>query len=137
MRTFIPVIETLVSAPGTLWTLDADGYTEESIRTLLAFSSQLRTALHHGASDILVTKVLLGTMGCVPAFDTYFKRGSGVSNFGPLALRKIATFDRDHSAAIDAGREYTLDFDSGLPTARQYTRSKVIDMIFFIEGGNF
>ena len=27
------------------------------------------------ASDILVTKVILGTLGCLPAFDTYFEKG--------------------------------------------------------------
>jgi len=26
------------------------------------------------ASDILVTKVILGTLGCLPAFDTYFEK---------------------------------------------------------------
>ena len=27
------------------------------------------------ASDTLITKILMGTMGCVPAFDRFFKRG--------------------------------------------------------------
>jgi len=137
VKTFVPVVEALVGAPPMLWTLDTDGYTEDSIRTLLAFGSQLRASLHQGASDILVTKVLLGTLGCVPAFDTYFKRGFGMSTFGPKAVRKIAAFDQDHSAEIDSGREYTLDFDSGSPTAPRYSRAKVIDMIFFIQGGGF
>ena len=137
VRTYAPVVEALVAAPPMLWTLDTSGYSEESIRTLLAFGTELRTALHEGASDILVTKVLLGTMGCVPAFDTYFKKGCGVSTFGPKALRKIAVFDRDHSSEIHLGRDFTLDFDSGSPTSRRYTRAKVIDMIFFIHGGGF
>jgi hypothetical protein len=38
------------------------------------------------------------------------------------------------SEVIDAHRECTLDFDAGVPTERGYTRAKVIDMIFFIEG---
>lgn len=137
VKTFVPVIKVLVSAPPILWTLDTDAYTEDSIRTLLSFASTLRAALHKGASDILVTKVLLGTMGCVPAFDSRFKAGFGVSRFGPKALRKIAAFDREHAAAIEGGRECTLDFDSGSPTNRRYSRAKVIDMIFFIEGGGF
>jgi hypothetical protein len=103
----------------------------------LSFGNQLRTALHVGASDVPVTKLLLGTMGCVPAFDTYYKAGFGVSTFGPKALRKIAAFDRDHSAAIEQGRKYSLGFDSSSATDRRYTQAKVIDMIFFIEGGDF
>ncbi|MDD4730211.1 MAG: hypothetical protein PHN55_15850, partial [Dysgonamonadaceae bacterium] len=31
-------------------------------------------------SDILITKVLLGTMGCIPAYDEYFKKGVGKNN---------------------------------------------------------
>jgi hypothetical protein len=36
---------------------------------------------------------------------------------------------------IDRYRVPTLDFDSGMDTARRYTRAKVIDMVFFVEGG--
>lgn len=38
------------------------------------------------ASDMLVTKVMLGVFGCVPAFDTYFKKGFGVSTFSKGSL---------------------------------------------------
>jgi hypothetical protein len=83
---------------------------------------------------VLVTKVLLGTMGCVPAFDRYFNKGFRCSAFGPKALRRIGQFYREHAEAVEAGRERTLDFDTGQLTQRRYTRAKVIDMIFFIEG---
>lgn len=36
---------------------------------------------------------------------------------------------------IERYRVPTLDFDSGAETDRRYPRAKVIDMIFFIEGG--
>ena len=34
--------------------------------------------------------MMLGVFGCVPAFDTYFRKGSGVSTFskGSLRLRR-------------------------------------------------
>ena len=35
---------------------------------------------------------------------------------------------------IERNRVHTLDFDTGLPTGRRYSRAKVIDMIFFVEG---
>jgi hypothetical protein len=135
VRTFVPAIETLVSAPAGLWSLDVNEYDEAAIREILRFRERLRPSLHTGASDILVTKVMLGTMGCVPAFDTYFKIGFGCSTFGSKALRRIAQFYRDHSEVIERHREPTLEFDTGEPTVRRYTRAKVIDMIFFIEGG--
>jgi len=76
-------------------------------------------------------------MGFGPAFDTYFKKGFGASTFGPKARRKIAAFDREHAAAIDAGPDLTLGFAADSPASRRYTRAKVIDMTFFIEGGGF
>ena len=85
-------------------------------------------------SDILVTKIMLGVFGNVPAFDTNFKRGFQVSTFGPKALNKIATFNDENSQVIEKHRINTLDFVSGEHTARNYTRAKVIDMAFFIEG---
>jgi len=36
---------------------------------------------------------------------------------------------------IDGNRIATLDFDTGRPTSRLYSRAKVIDMTFFVEGG--
>jgi hypothetical protein len=134
VRSFAPVIEALATSSAVLWTLDADGYTEEKISAILDFARTLRRTLHDGASDILVTKIMLGTMGCVPAFDSYFKRGFGVATFGHKSLRAIGQYYHDNAHVIDAHQEATLDFDTGLPTQRRYTRAKVIDMIFFIEG---
>lgn len=123
-RTFVPVVEALVSAPAALWDLDVDLYDETTIAELLTFRNCLRPALHDGASDILVTKVTLGTMGCVPAFDNYFKSGFRCSTFGPKALRRVGQFYREHADVIEAHRNPTLDFDTGRPTNRRYTRAK-------------
>ena len=134
VRTYAPVVEALVGAPAHLWTMDADGFDEAAITDVRSFARTLRSALHDAASDTLVTKVMLGTMGCVPAFDNNFKKGFRCSTFGPKALRRIGQFYWDHVDAIEAGRERTLDFDTGEATERRYTRAKVIDMIFFVEG---
>jgi hypothetical protein len=134
VRSFVPVVEAIAAAPDEMWSIDADSYSEDSLTAILSFARVLRGTLHAGASDILVTKIMLGTMGCVPAFDTNFKNGFGVASFGRKSLRKVADFYRGNAGVIEAHREATLDFDSGLPTERRYTRTKVIDMIFFIEG---
>jgi hypothetical protein len=89
-------------------------------------------------SDILLTKIMLGVFGSVPAFDGNFRRGckaAGIAaTFGRRALRQIGTFYQVNAATIDAYRVPTLDFVTGEPTQRRYTRAKVIDMAFFIEG---
>jgi hypothetical protein len=133
VKSFVPVVEAIAAAP-TMWAIDANGYSEDAVTRLLEFAKTLRRTLHNGASDILVTKIMLGTLGCVPAFDTYFKKGFDVATFGRKSLRKVGEFYSANAEVIEAHREATLDFDTGLPTRRRYTRPKVIDMIFFIEG---
>jgi len=135
VKTFVPVVEAVASAPAEIWDIDADRYTEATITLILDYANALRAPLPDGASDILVTKVMLGTFGCVPAFDRNFKAGLGVSTFGRGSLRKIGQFYCDHADVVERHREPTLDFVTGAPTTRRYTRAKVIDMIFFIEGG--
>jgi len=79
-------------------------------------------------SETLVTKIMLGVFGCVPAFDRNFKQGFGVSTFGAKALNMVADFYEDHAELIDACRIPTVDFVTGEPTQRLYTRAKVIDL---------
>lgn len=132
-RHFIPVIETIAGVDSALWEIDAHCYTEHNIERLLDAGRAFRDVLP-GSSDILVTKIMLGVFGNVPAFDTNFKNGFQVATFGSKALRKIGAFYEAHRTVIDESRIPTLDFVSGRPTSRKYTRAKVIDMAFFIEG---
>lgn len=135
-RHLVPLIEMIAAAPPELWDLDLDRYDTKGIQLVYETALDVRRALRPvGASDILVTKVMLGVFGCVPAFDTYFKKGFGVSTFSTASLTLVGEFYRTHAPAIDQLREPTLDFVTGQPTARLYTRAKMVDMIFFIEGG--
>ena len=119
-----------------MWDLDLDGYDKDGIDLVYRTAADVRDALRPiQASDILVTKVMLGVFGCVPAFDTYFKKGFGVSTFSKGSLRLVGEFYRANAAKIDGLRQPTLDFTTGQPTTRLYTRAKVVDMIFFIKGG--
>jgi hypothetical protein len=53
---------------------------------------------------------------------------------GRQSLLKVADFYKVNMSIIERNRRTTLDFVTGQPTQRFYTRAKVIDMIFFIEG---
>ncbi len=132
-RHLVPAIKLIARANATLWEIDAHCYTEPNIRQLLDTGRAFRHA-YPGMSDILVTKLMLGVFGNVPAFDMNFKKGFQVATFGPKALRKIGAFYAENSTVIDRFRVPTLDFVSGELTSRKYTRAKVIDMAFFIEG---
>jgi hypothetical protein len=148
-RFFESVIETIAEQPASLWSIDADVYTEGNISALIELRDRLATALTARAAldgavraptDTLVTKVMLGVFGSVPAFDTYFVRGfrtvtaEGVT-FSGRSLKALGDFYEQNSAAIDAQRIATLDAASGRFSGRCYTRAKVIDMVFLIEGG--
>ncbi len=135
-RHLVPLVQTIADVPAEVWGLDLDGYGADGIDLLLRTAADVRHALRPlQASDILVTKVMLGVFGCVPAFDTYFKKGFGVSTFSTGSLDLVGRLYRANAARIDALRPPTLDFTTGQPTTRLYTRAKVVDMIFFIKGG--
>lgn len=136
-RHLIPVIEVVAQTEMSLWEIDADRYTESNIRRLCEQAHTISQALPD-MSNTLVTKIMLGVFGSVPAFDTYFRKACKpagiVATFGCKALRGLGRFYRDNAAVIDANRVLTLDFASGENTQRRYTRAKVIDMAFFIDG---
>jgi hypothetical protein len=83
------------------------------------------------ASDILVTKVLLGTFGCLPACDRYFVGGFKSCGFkysypNDALVRQILRFCGDHF------RELREEQDSieGTGGAR-YPLMKLVDMYFW------
>jgi hypothetical protein len=133
VRHFVSVVEAIAGMESDIWQIDADEYAESNIHRLLDQAKVLR---HAGGnmSDTLVTKIMLGVFGSVPAFDTNFKRGFGVSTFGPKALRNVGSFYQRNAKSLDKYRVPTLDFVTEQPTGRLYTRAKVIDMAFFIQG---
>ena len=128
-------MEVIASEPTSTWEFDAHCLATRT-PDVLALSRGVRQAFTIPASDILVTQTMLGVFGCVPAFDRYFRLGFGCQTLCSDALVRIGTFYREHQAAIDAHRVFTLDLDSGRNTDRRYSRAKIIDMIFFQEGFN-
>lgn len=85
-------------------------------------------------SDTLATKIMLGVFGNVPAFDTQFKKGFGVSTFGKKSLKNIFAFYEANKVAIDSYKICTFDFMNERETSVRYTHAKIIDMIGFVEG---
>ncbi|HPU13754.1 MAG TPA: hypothetical protein PLQ19_08170 [Aeromicrobium sp.] len=145
-----PLIDLIANDLDYLWGLDIDGYDAETIPKLLEAENAVRRALRDdpaietalesnglkrvAASEVLTTKILLGVFGCVPAFDQYFRRGFGVSKFGPKSLRKIREFYDANAETLDDFRVPTVDFVTGAPTELIYPKAKLIDMVFFVAG---
>ena len=110
----------------------------ETIRRIMELSSciveiyrEMTTDLGAGegktASDTLVTKILLGTMGCAPAYDRYFQAGlaaSGIAvqSYGSNSMQQIANFYLEHLEALEQLRRK-------ISCGRiSYTPMKIVDM---------
>src|SRR4051794_21693119 len=113
----------------------AENYGPTVRSVMFDIAGQIRGALSGGATDTLVTKIMLGAFGCVPAFDQNFRTGSHFSSFGPAAFHALGQFYAANRDDIETNRVRTISFDTAKPTNRRYTRAKVIDMIYFIDGG--
>ena len=116
VKSLEPVIDAIVTAPAALWDLDVSGYTPEAIDEAIAVGRTLARVLPGGRSDTLLTKVMLGVFGCVPAFDRYVRNGLGVWTFCPRALRTIQAFYEEHRTVIERRRVPTIDFTTSQPT---------------------
>lgn len=122
------------------WKIDVDSYSEENIEKLLDCYNDIKKILSgdgkYKVSDTLITKIMLGVFGNVPAFDSYFKDGSGLKTLNKESLGEIYNFYKNHKEVIseEAIKIKTFDFCNEVKSNRSYTVAKIIDMIFFIEG---
>lgn len=84
----------------------------------------------NNATDTLVTKILLGTLGCVPAFDTYYKdsvKKNHISQgtFNKDSVRSVAEFYCDNFDMFEKLR-YEIS-ECGI----EYPPMKLMDMCFW------
>lgn len=133
LRGLVPVVELVAHEHARSWELGPDGYAEDA-GEVLELAERIRGSFTITASDILLTKTMLGIFGCVPAFDRFFRKGFGCHTLCRAALDRIGAFYTGHRTAIDAIEVYTHDFYSGDYTTRRYPAAKVIDMAFFQKG---
>ena len=90
-----------------------------------------------GASATLITKIMLGTLGCVPAYDQYFCKGlakmtakvKAPKSFSERSLRCVVSYVREHEKEFEhfrKGRQMRMTL-GGNP----YPPMKLIDMAFW------
>ena len=95
-------------------------------------SIESKQTVEQDVSAILITKVLLGTLGCVPAYDQFFVKGirkkhaaSGIYN--TKSLLQLAAFYESNHAALELFRS-DLRIEEG---KLQYPQMKLLDMGFW------
>ena len=77
VRHYSELIKELVKFDKKIWDIDVDRYNDSNIKMLLDFKDVIRKTLGEKSSDTLITKIMLGIFGNVPAFDNYFNKGFG------------------------------------------------------------
>lgn len=120
----------------TLWDMPAEMMVQERYAKQVVQLSQLITDayIHEGGNptETLLTKILLGTIGCVPAYDRYFRKA--------LAVTCAASQTLNVRSIVALGKLYTEHADEFAALQRycsermEYPAAKVLDMCFFEYG---
>jgi hypothetical protein len=145
-RILRPVIEYIAGLDEICWEIDVGNYPQNYER-ILGIYNDINGILVPNESQgmTLVTKIMLGVFGMVPAFDenfTTFMRAQPTStcrfrSFNGEALESIYHFYEKNKDSIESllrdDRGHVIDF-YGRRTDLRYTIAKVIDMIGFIGG---
>ncbi len=124
-----------------LWGITCDAIlTSNNLDLIFELSDKLREIYvekrknldgYDDISSVLITKILMGTLGCVPAYDRFFmstikkfKIASG--NYNKQSLHDIAAFYNDN-------REELQQFKQKLENCRgiDYPEMKILDMSFW------
>lgn len=158
-----PIIEYIASCPSYYWNIDVDMY-EDKVSVcgsnftysdlVLRIYNEIKEKLESSLSkiqnrfpplnnsdlhvtDTMVTKIMLGVFGMIPAFDRNFKAAMPVSMVCKRALASISKFYKNNREEIICLQKNFVVHDSnGTPTRILYSKAKIIDMYGFLKGGN-
>lgn len=115
---------------------------QENIKLLFELSNNLKEyynkvrltvneSVKQDVSNVLTTKILMGTLGCVCAYDRYFIKGIKTShisttNYNDKSVKKLAEFYLDNEDGLNKVLE-EINAKSGL----NYPQMKLLDMCFW------
>ena len=107
-------------------------YAAEIMRLGEAIAAAYADAKAGIPTDTLLTKILLGTIGCVPAYDRYFKKavsttGAATQTFSAKSITMLGKLYVDNKPAFEALRQHCS-------SRVDYPAAKIIDMCFFEYG---
>ena len=90
-------------------------------------------AVASSVSPVLITKILMGTLGCVPAYDRFFQDGVATykvttREYSPESVRRLVDFYEEHNDRLEEARR-------GMRTDDLiYPQMKLLDMGFWQTG---
>ena len=143
-KVHIPVVETILSPEyDILLGADCDILMEENNRNLLKKLSDTITKYYHDVrctvkgddvkspvSEILITKILMGTLGCVPAYDGYFVKAIRenevtIGTYNMESLTQLCKHYKKNCAEYESARR-TMWVEDVI-----YPQMKLLDMGFW------
>ena len=131
-----------------IWEIDLPNYSEANIEILNKTYKKIAKELKEikvSATKTLVTKIMLGVFGSVPAFDTNFcswardeyKEDENVTNkfrgFNKESLKIVYSFYRVNKVTFDGIKKEFIDFN-GEGIGRLYPIARLVDMYGFAKG---
>lgn len=133
----VEAVSEIAESRPEIWGLDVQNYSDSrSVEIILETKAQLNGAFGtNKPSETLITKIMLGVFGVVPAFDTYFSKATGLRVLNKKSLAKILEIYEKEKTLIDKRRRPTKNL-RGDDTPLCYTRAKIIDEIYFEKGFN-
>lgn len=146
VKHFEPTIHYIGTLDKSVWEIDTDNYDEYNIQKIIKIYNDIKSLLiKNDNSDLtLITKIILGVFGFIPAFDNYFCNSFRTIYAGQCGFRKvnvkslsfIKAFYESNKTTIDrlSAQTYTTDFMTGQKTDINYPKAKIIDMYGFSLG---
>lgn len=134
------VLEILNEKYEPLWNIKCEEILrEENLNLIIEVANNLKDIYinkrknidgRKNVSDILITKILMGTFGCVPAYDRFFKEGIKIYNvskgtFNKNSIKNLAQFYQNNYEKFEIIRKGILK--KGV----DYPQMKLVDMCFW------
>ena len=140
VKHFQPTINYLSTLENSVWKIDIDKYNDWNIKIIIQIYKDLKKLLvvENKAHRTLVTKVMLGVFGFIPAYDQYFlktfsrifKDKCSFTSVNKLSLTCLKTFYDVNNKTINkiSAETFTINFLTGMKTNINYPKAKIIDM---------
>lgn len=142
---FIPVVRILIQPKyDKLWNIDWSQLDEmeENIGLLFNLKDCLKkkikenTLIQKEPTDLLIMKIIMATMGCVPSYDRYFKDGlkkfgkGKFGNFNKNSFKNLLDLSREDKELKKVYKEVCLVEGSGF----KHPPMKLLDLYFWLLG---
>lgn len=125
----------------SLWSIDPDILNDDSrlesiINLIFDATEEIKACYNDNQpSDILLTKIMMGTFGCIPAYDNYFlyalKDRGLVNKYTKESLMEIFMIYKNNREILDTKK---TRIDEQNNPIRVYPPMKLIDMCFWFFG---